>query len=501
MKDQKRWEELYHQFFFQNDLNKPFGDKLSDMICIYIYEAYNLKNMAESVFIVDYCEATVKKFIDALIHSNQFEEKLLSGFDDDKMYQEGMEQLKERKRIMDEYVLPGEFTASTWKECFFINDHYIQAKWTGNEAVYAETEHNCKLMLMYSRKGAGKKRYIYEKFLKDYQKPFYYFGESSSLAAISRQLMIDKNVPVFDSEFVLVEHSSTQGKYEIDSFFEALTTYVKAQRSIQGFDHQFTVILLFAEKSYNEINEYDKYHFFDSITILKPEDDCLLFGESCAESDLNNKVYQYLKEYMYQKALYSPTISSEFFLDYITGYGENYELGDMFDQLIVEYGFCRAEEEEQNANDITQLFEKCKNEKYRLSLEMYYYSLLYKKGDIGFEQLKDKLNEISNKTDELYVYCYLNACINEMEKNINSMNHSMIDDILDFPYQNENLAELAMYLLNIYLLVNESTYNETKQLILDLINQFSANEYAIHLRQTIQFIEQTNSESQLNDTK
>ena len=88
-----------------------------------------------------------------------------------------------------------------------------------------------------------------------------------------------------------------------------------------------------------------------------------------------------------------------------------------------------------------------------------------------------------------------------MEKNINSMNHSMIDDILDFPYQNENLAELAMYLLNIYLLVNESTYNETKQLILDLINQFSAIEYAIHLRQTIQFIEQTNSESQLNDTK
>ena len=132
---------------------------------------------------------------------------------------------------------------------------------------------------------------------------------------------------------------------------------------------------------------------------------------------------------------------------------------------------------------------------------MYYYSLLHKNDDISFKMLKEKLNEISNQKDELYVYYYLNACIHEVEKNISSLNHSMIDDILVFPYQNEILAELTMYILNIYGLVNESTNNKIKQSILDLINQFSSNKYAKHLRQTIQFIEQTNFVPQTNDTK
>lgn len=501
MKNQKRWEELCHQYIFQDDSDKSLIDKLNNMICIYVYETYDLKNMADAAFIVDYCKATINNNIEVLIQSNQFEEELLSGFDIDKMYQTGMEQLKERKRIMDEYILSSKFTAATWKEYFFVNNHYIQINWDSIETFYTETEPNCKLMLMCSRKGAGKKRYIYEKYLKDYQKPFYYFENNSSLAAISRQLIRDKNVPVFDSEFVLVEQSSSKGKGEIDSFIEALTSYVKTQRSMQGFDHQLTVILLFDEKSYDEINEYVKYHFFESILILKPKDNFLLFGERCDENDLKNKVYQYLKEYMYQKALHSPTIKSEFFLDYITRYKEDYDLGDMFDQLIVEYGFRRTEEDKQNFNDITHLLEKCENKKYRSSLEMYYYSLLHKNDDISFKMLKEKLNEISNQKDELYVYYYLNACIHEVEKNISSLNHSMIDDILVFPYQNEILAELTMYILNIYVLVNESTNNKIKQSILDLINQFSSNKYAKHLRQTIQFIEQTNFVPQTNDTK
>lgn len=501
MKNQKRWEELCHQYIFQDDSGKSLVDKLNNMICIYVYETYDLKNMVDAAFIVDYCKATINNFIEVLIQSNQFEEELLSGFDVDKMCQTGMEQLKERKRIMDEYVLSSEFTAASWNECFFVNDHYIQTEWDSIETSYTEMEPNCKLILMYSCKGAGKKRYIYEKYLKDYQKSFYYFENNSSLAAISRQLIRDKNVPVFDSEFVLVEQSSSKGKGEIDSFLEALTSYVKTQRSMQGFDHQLTVVLIFDEKSYDKINEYVKYHFFESILILKPKDSFLLFGERCYESDLKNKVYQYLKEYMYQKALHSPTIKSGFFLDYITRYEEDYDLGDMFDQLIVEYGFRRTEEDKQNFNDITHLLEKCENKKYRSSLEMYYYSLLHKNDDISFKMLKEKLNEISNQKDELYVYYYLNACIHEMKKNISSLNHSMIDDILVFPYQNEKLAELAMYILNIYVLVNEPINNKIKQLILDLINQFSSNKYAKHLRQTIQFIEQTNFGLQANDTK